>query len=90
MTTYDVFISYSWNCRKDFVDQLYEALVGKGLKVWKDDQGGMKGNMFEDMKEGIDNSKMMVVCVSEPYLSSKHCMLELEYGKGFCFIIELI
>ena len=29
-------------------------MTSNGLSVWKDDQGGMGGNMFEDMKNGID------------------------------------
>ena len=53
----DVFISYCWKYRKDFVDSLYEFLVENGLTVWKDDKGGMSGNMFEDMKKGIDGAK---------------------------------
>ena len=40
----------------------------------------MGGNMFEDIKNGIDGAKLMLICVSEPYLASKHCQLELEYG----------
>ena len=32
--------------------------------MWKDDEGGMGGNMFEDMKRGIDSALAMVVCVS--------------------------
>ena len=53
----DVFISYCWKYRKDFVDSLYEFLVENGITVWKDDKGGMSGNMFEDMKKGIDGAK---------------------------------
>ena len=76
----DIFISYSWHYKKDVIDELFDFLVGKKLKVWKDDRGGMGGNMFEDIKNGIDGAKLMLICVSEPYLASKHCQLELEYG----------
>ena len=34
----DIFISYSWNCRKEFVNKLYNFLTQKGLRVWKDDE----------------------------------------------------
>lgn len=37
--------------------RLYEFLTTNGLSVWKDDQGGMGGNMFEDMKNGIDSAQ---------------------------------
>ena len=53
----DIFISYSWNYKKEFADRVYSFLIENNLKVWKDDQGGMSGNMFDDMKQGIDNAK---------------------------------
>ena len=36
--------------------RLYHFLAGHGLNAWKDDEGGMGGNMFEDMKNGIDSA----------------------------------
>ena len=54
---FDVFISYSWHFKKEYADQLYNYLSEQGVKVWKDDQGGMRGNMFDDMKRGIESAK---------------------------------
>ena len=42
-------ISYSWGYKKSLVDKLYKYLVGKGYDVWKDDEGGMKGHLVDDM-----------------------------------------
>ena len=50
--------------RKYSILRLYHFLTDQGLSVWKDDEGGMGGNMFEDMKRGIDSALAMVVCVS--------------------------
>lgn len=42
-------ISYSWGYKKTLVDRLYKFLVEKGYEVWKDDEGGMKGHLVDDM-----------------------------------------
>ena len=57
---HDIFISYSWHYRKEFADRLYSFLTESKLKVWKDDQGGMSGNMFDDMKRGIDSAEWVL------------------------------
>ena len=46
----DIFISYSWNCRKEFVDKLYNFLTEKGLRVWKDDQEREKIKIINETK----------------------------------------
>ena len=42
MASAKIMISYSWNCKKQLVDRLYQFLTSKGYSVWKDDEGGMK------------------------------------------------
>ena len=49
----NIMISYSWNCKKALVDRLYQFLTSKGYSVWKDDEGGMKGNLVEDMAHAV-------------------------------------
>lgn len=77
-----IMISYSWNCRKDLVNRLSEVLKKSGLKVWKDDEGGMSGNILDDMAHAVQNAALMIVCVSEAYCASDNCKRELEYGAN--------
>ena len=44
-----IFISYAHAYKKDSVDRLYEFLTEKGYEIWKDDKGGIKGKMLDDM-----------------------------------------
>ena len=48
-----IMISYSWNCKKPLVDRMYPFLTSKGYSVWKDDEGGMKGNLVDDMADAV-------------------------------------
>ena len=88
-------ISYSWGYKKTLVDRLYKFLVEKGYEVWKDDEGGMKGHLVDDMagkmihlilihwifsKEAVENADFVIVCFSMPYAQSKNCKKELEYA----------
>ena len=77
---FDAFISYSWNFKKDLVNSLFEFLDEKGYSIWKDDEGGMHGSTVRSMQQGVDASKVMIICVSDAYLTSHNCRLELNYG----------
>ena len=52
-TTYNVFISYSWNYNKTLVNDLYRFLAKNGIRAWKDDEGGMAGSTIRSMQSGI-------------------------------------
>ena len=43
----------SWNFNKPLVDRLYVFLKNKGYSVWKDDEGGMKAHLVDDMAEAV-------------------------------------
>jgi len=49
----EIMISYSWNCKKALVDRMYPFLTSKGYSVWKDDEGGMKGHLVDDMADAV-------------------------------------
>ena len=49
--------------------------------MWKDDEGGITGNVFHDMANAVQNAGLMIVCASEAYCSSECCRLELEYAQ---------
>merc|ERR1712192_90684 len=76
---YDVFISYSWNYNKELVNELYRQLMNKEISVWKDDEGGMHGSTIRSMQYGIQRAKCVVIMVSDAYLQSANCQLELDY-----------
>ena len=59
MASAKIMISYSWNCKKPLVDRLYQFLTSKGYSVWKDDEGGMKGNLVDDMANAVRYQKML-------------------------------
>ena len=59
---------------------MYNYLTSKGHKIWKDDEGGLQGHLVDGMADAIEKSKVILVCLSEKYFSSKNCKLELEYA----------
>ena len=73
---------FSWNSKKDVVDRLSSFLKKSDIKVWKDDEGGITGNILDDMANAVQNAALMIVCVSEPYCNSENCKRELEYGAN--------
>jgi len=79
-TTYNVFISYSWNYNKTLVNDLYRFLAKNGIRAWKDDEGGMAGSTIRSMQSGIKTATGMVICASDAYLDSPMCRLELDYS----------
>ena len=76
----EINFNFSWNYKKDTVDRLYAYLTLKGHKIWKDDEGGLQGHLVDGMAEAIEKSKVILVCLSEKYFTSKNCKLELEYA----------
>lgn len=71
---FDVFLSHNWGNdtygrdNHARVERLREELESKGIKTWCDEYE-MKGNtIFEPIAEGIDNSKKVIVFVTEEYI----------------------
>ncbi|CAF2614297.1 unnamed protein product [Rotaria sp. Silwood2] len=77
-SSYDVMISYCHH-DKDLCHKLYERLVQDGYRVWIDLEN-MYGETVTRMAEGIENSKFVLICMSEKYKSSSSCQLEAEYA----------
>jgi WD40 repeat protein len=74
---FDVFLSYS---RKDerFVDGLASALVTKELSVWRDIQNlRATARWLEEIQAAIDASSMFAVVLTQNYLASDACRVEL-------------
>ena len=71
-------LSYCWD-EKELVSQIYEALMGKGLKVWID-QKCMSGELYEKMYDAVKTSTIFLPCLSSGYHNSDNCKRELNFA----------
>lgn len=78
---YDAFLSFRGvDIRKTFVSHLYNALVQRGINVFKDDERLETGKSISDeLLKAIEESKFAIVIFSESYASSKWCLNELAH-----------
>jgi hypothetical protein len=77
-TKFDIMISYSHK-DKELCKQLYEELIKVGYHVWIDfDQ--MRGNVMDAMAQAIEQSKTVIICMSEDYRKSNYCRAEAHYA----------
>ncbi|CAF4113270.1 unnamed protein product [Rotaria sordida] len=75
---FDIMISYSHK-DKDICKQLYDELIRIGYRVWIDfDQ--MYGNVMDAMVEAIEQSQIILICMSEQYQRSNYCRAEAQYA----------
>jgi hypothetical protein len=76
---YDVFLSFRGeDTRKGFTGNLYNALCGKGINTFIDDQELRKGEEIKlALMTAIQQSRMAIVIFSENYASSTFCLEEL-------------
>ena len=76
---YDVFLSFRGSdTRKNFTDHLYKALVGNGIRTFRDEESVEKGGEIKlDLIRAIEGSRISVIVFSENYSSSKWCLGEL-------------
>ena len=73
-----VMISYQWDSQKVLVE-LKNRLRASGYRVWMDLEQ-MRGSTLEAMAEGIENSSVVLICVSERYKNSLYCRTEAKYA----------
>ncbi|KAK2977635.1 hypothetical protein RJ640_002668 [Escallonia rubra] len=76
---YDVFLSFRGeDTRKNFVDHLYEALVARNIRTFKDDENLERGNSIApELFKAIEGSRFAIVIFSQNYASSSWCLDEL-------------
>ena len=71
LLTYDVFLSHDWGTNKENhlkVKDVNERLKEMGYVTWFDeDVHRMKGDMDSAMSQGIEESKVMLVFVTDAY-----------------------
>ncbi|XP_052116124.1 disease resistance protein RPP13 [Arachis duranensis] len=77
---YDVFLNFRGeDSRFAFTDYLYHGLADvKKLQVFRDDPGLQLGDKITILMEAIKRSRIHIVVMSENYVSSRWCLLELQ------------
>lgn len=68
-TAHDVFLSHNWGKDKSNhskVVQIATMLRQEGFKVWLDEDH-MQSNIIDAMNQGIDRSRLVIVCVTAEY-----------------------
>jgi hypothetical protein len=77
-TMFDIMISYSHK-DKIICKQIYDELIKAGYRVWIDfDQ--IHGNVMDAMAQAIEQSKVVIICMSEDYRRSNYCRAEAYYA----------
>ncbi|MEH2423888.1 MAG: toll/interleukin-1 receptor domain-containing protein [Nostoc sp.] len=78
MKSKEVFLSYAWGGdSEEFVNRLDQTFQGKGITIVRDKRDlGYKGLIKEFMKR-IGSGKCVIAVISDKYLKSPNCMLEL-------------
>jgi hypothetical protein len=78
-TKYDVFISHASEDKKDFANELNQALVSYGFKVWYDTQAIAWGDSLRaKIDEGLRNSRYGIVIISKHYINKGWTQYELD------------
>lgn len=81
---YDVFISHAWEDKKDFVDELYNALTALGIKVWYDTSRIKWGDsMRKKIDEGLSKSKFGIIVLSPNYIAENKYWTKVELDGLF-------
>ena len=76
--SFDIMISYCHR-EREICKKLYEELGRSGYRVWIDfDQ--MHGNVMDAMAQAIEQSRTILICMSEQYRRSNYCRAEAQYA----------
>jgi hypothetical protein len=74
--SFDIFFSHKWEDKR-LLSHVYAMLTAMGYRVWFD-QNQMGNKLKESMKEGIQNSTVVIACINSSYEKSVNCKYELE------------
>jgi hypothetical protein len=75
---YDIMISYSHSDKK-LCHQIYDQLIKDGFRVWIDRED-MHGATMIAMANAIENSDVVIICMSDAYKQSVYCQSEAHYA----------
>ena len=87
----DVFLSHNWgpdSLSRDNhhrVSVINEALKGAGYETWFDNDR-MHGNIPQQMAEGIDNTKIVLIFITQTYRDKVSDAMENFLSPAFRFI----
>ncbi|XP_072020800.1 uncharacterized protein [Amphiura filiformis] len=73
-----IMISYQWNSQSRAV-QIRDRLVAAGFKVWMD-VTNMRGDILTAMADAVQNSDVILICMTESYKDSQNCRSEASYA----------
>jgi len=69
-TEYDVFVSHAWEDKKDFVDELVNALRALNIRVWYDTSEMKWGDSLRKrIDEGLRKSRFGIAVLSPSYIA---------------------
>ena len=73
-----VMISYQWD-NQDVLIEVKKRLQASGYRVWMDLEQ-MGGSTLEAMAKAVENSSVVLICLSQKYKESPNCRSEAEYA----------
>ncbi|RVW78518.1 TMV resistance protein N [Vitis vinifera] len=77
-STYDVFLSFRGeDTRYNFTDHLYNALVNRGIRTFRDEKLRRGEAIAPELLKAIEESRSSVIVFSENYAGSRWCLDEL-------------
>ena len=92
MSRFDAFLTHTWQIDEENrnnhnrVKKIYQKLTDKGLKIWFD-ENEMNGDVITCMINGIDQSTVIVACLTQKYIDkvassnpSDNCFKEFSYA----------
>ncbi|CAD5120164.1 DgyrCDS8741 [Dimorphilus gyrociliatus] len=72
-----IMISYQWG-NQPLIKEIKSGLAKRGYNVWLDIEK-MNGSTLEAMAEAVEQSQVILVCMSPKYKQSANCRMEAEY-----------
>eukprot|EP01099_Mayorella_cantabrigiensis_P000193 TRINITY_DN1086_c0_g1_i1.p1 TRINITY_DN1086_c0_g1~~TRINITY_DN1086_c0_g1_i1.p1 ORF type:complete len:784 (+),score=198.15 TRINITY_DN1086_c0_g1_i1:33-2354(+) len=75
-----IMLSYQWNSQ-ELVKKIADLLKSRGVKIWFDIAGDMKGNINAAMANGVEKAAAIVSFTSAAYQKSVNCQKELTYAS---------
>ncbi|CAF1133056.1 unnamed protein product [Adineta steineri] len=73
-----IMISYNRSSRQT-CQRIYDGLVAQNYKVWMD-LTDMADDILVSMARAVENSYIVLLCISQKYYESDYCRLEAEYA----------
>ena len=77
---WDIMVSYNWKTGKECASDLYKVLTENGFKVWIDEKN-MAGDLESEMANGVANSEIVLLLISEEYEKSHNCIREYTHAN---------